>query len=299
MKPAPFEYIAPDSLAAALDLISQYGDDAKLLAGGQSLIPAMNFRLVQPTMLIDLNRVANLDYVNRTNEGGLRIGALTRHRRLERDPAVAQLSPLLAEAMPHVAHVQIRNRGTIGGSLAHADPAAELPVIMVALEAQFLLQNTAGKRWRAAADFFQGIFTTELTADEILTEIYIPRRVPASGYAFVEFARRQGDYALLGVAAVLSLAEDGRCHRARLVYLNAGERPVDATLAAALLAGQPVTPELIEAAANLAAGQEIDPSGDIHASPTYLRHLARVLTRRALNLALERALFSAQETQAA
>lgn len=299
MKPAPFEYLAPDSLAAALDLMSQHGDEAKLLAGGQSLIPAMNFRLVQPAMLIDLNRLTSMDYVNRTTEGGLRIGALTRHRRLEKDPAITELAPLLAEAMPHVAHVQIRNRGTIGGSLAHADPAAELPVIMVALDAQFYLQNRQGHRWRTADDFFQGIFSTELATDEILTEIYIPPGSPGTGYAFVEFARRQGDYALLGIAAALSLSEDGRCQRGRLVYLNAGERPVDARQAAAMLAGQPVTPELVDAVADLAALQEIEPSGDIHASVAYLRHLARVLTKRALNLALERALLSAQKARAA
>jgi carbon-monoxide dehydrogenase medium subunit len=254
----------------------------------------MNFRLVQPAMLIDLNRLTGLDYINRTADGGLRIGALTRHRRLERDPDVARLAPLLAEAMPHIAHVQIRNRGTIGGSLAHADPAAELPVIMVALEAQFRLQNEHGERWRPASDFFQGIFTTELASNEVLTEIYIPCRTPATGYAFVEFARRQGDFALLGVAVALSLTEDGRCHRAQLVYLNAGERPVEARQTAALMAGQPATPALIEAAADMAAGQEIDPSGDIHASQAYLRHLARVLTKRALNLALERARLSTE-----
>ena len=288
MKPAPFEYIAPDSLAAAAGVLAEHGDEAKVLAGGQSLIPAMNFRLVQPTLLLDINGLAELDTLHKGTQG-LRIGALTRQRRLEKDPLVKELAPLLHETMPHVAHWQIRNRGTIGGSLAHADPAAEIPVIMVALEARFRLHSTAGDRWVEAGRFFEGLFTTSLTPNELLVEVEIPFLPAGTGCSFIEFARRKGDYALLGVAAVLTLDSSGVCRAARLVYLNAGETPISAVEAAAMLVGEQPSAELFEAAAEKAAGSEINPSGDIHASVPYLRHLGRVLTRRALHRAYERA----------
>jgi carbon-monoxide dehydrogenase medium subunit len=288
MKPAPFDYLAPDSVAEATAVLAQNGDEAKVLAGGQSLVPAMNFRLVQPTLLVDINRLSELDYVNKSAEG-LRIGGLTRQRALEINSHIQTHAPLLHETMPHVAHWQIRNRGTIGGSLAHADPAAELPVIMVALGARFRLQSTTGSRWIHAADFFQGLFTTALLPTELLVEVEIPFMAPRTGWAFVEFARRKGDYALLGVAAVLTLDENSLCRHARLVYLNAGEIPISAVRAAAILIGEKPTPELFAAAAEEAAANEINPSGDIHASEPYLRHLGRVLTRRALNTALNRA----------
>lgn len=292
MKPAPFEYLAPDSMLSALELMAMHGDGAKLIAGGQSLVPAMNFRLTQPAVLVDLNKLDELAYIKRQN-GGLRIGAMTRQRHLERDPLVAQAAPLLAEAIPHIAHVQIRNRGTLGGSLAHADPAAELPVIMVALEGRFLLKRASGERWVTATDFFQGIFATELAADEILAEIEIPRMDQRTGWSFVEFARRSGDYALIGVAALITLDERHQCRGARLVYLNAGETPLVAHKAASLLVGQSPTDELFQAAANVASQEEIAPSGDIHASVAYLRHLARVLTIRALRRATGRAMKAA------
>jgi len=293
MKPAPFEYQAPDSLDAALDLLARHGGDAKVLAGGQSLIPVLNFRLAQPVMLVDLNKLAELSFIRRGEDGGLRIGAMTRHRRLERDPLVGQLAPLLAETVPWIAHPQIRNRGTAGGSLAHADPAAELPAIAVALRARFLLRKAGGERWVTAADFFQGLFTTALEPEELLVEIALPPMASPigarTGWSFQEIARRHGDYATVGLAAQVTLGEDGRCQEARLVYLSVGQTPVEARGAAALLAGTDLGPEAVRAAAEKASREEMDPTGDVHATSEFKRHLARVLTGRALRSAAERA----------
>lgn len=289
MKPAPFTYAAPATLDEALALKAQHGDDAKFLAGGQSLVPAMNFRLVAAAVLVDLNRLPDLDYIRVAEDGGLRLGAMTRQRRLERDPLVKTHAPLMFEAMPEVAHPQIRNRGTLGGSLAHADPAGELPVIAVALDAQLRMQSVNGSRWVPAAEFFQGLFTTALRPDEMLVEVALPPQLPRTGTAFVEFARRRGDYALMGVAAVVTLDEDGRCEAAKLVYLNAGEGPISAPDAADELVGETALPEVIAEAATHAAEDEINPMGNVHATPAYQRHLARVLTRRALERAFDRA----------
>lgn len=288
MKPASFEYFAPAALAEALELKARDGDDAKCLAGGQSLVPAMNFRLLQPARLIDLNRLAELDYI-RAEGDELRMGAMTRQRRVERDPQVAAWLPLLHEAMPFIAHPQIRNRGTVGGSLVHADPAAELPVIALALGARVRAQSTVGERWLAAGDFFQGIFTTDLHGDEILVEVAWPKPAPRTGSAFLEVSRRRGDYAMAGVAALVTLDAAGRCAAARLVYLNLGEGPVVAAQAGQSLVGEPASPGRIDEAARLAAETEIAPLGNVHATPEYQRHLAGVLTRRALALAFERA----------
>ncbi|MBI4771597.1 MAG: xanthine dehydrogenase family protein subunit M [Chloroflexi bacterium] len=289
MKPAPFDYAAPASLEEALALKARHGDEAKFLAGGQSLIPAMNFRLAQTALLIDLNGLPGLDFVRQAGGGELRLGGLTRQRRLERDPLVAAHAPLLHETMPFVAHPQIRNRGTLGGSLAHADPAAELPVVAVALGARIRAQSVRGERWISSEDFFQGFFTTALAPDELLVEVALPPLPPRTGCAFTEFARRRGDYALAGVAAVVTLDEAGACRSAHLVYLNLGAGPVDARGAAGLLLGERPSEGVIAAAAEMAAGQEIMPLGSVHASPEYQSHLARVLTRRALEQAFERA----------
>jgi carbon-monoxide dehydrogenase medium subunit len=289
MKPAPFEYQAPASLEAALDALARHGGDAKLLAGGQSLIPVMNFRLAEPALLIDINKLAELDFIRRDEDGNLRIGAMVRQRRLERDPLVAEMAPLLHEAVPFIAHPQIRNRGTFGGSLAHADPAAELPALAVALGARFRLRRAGGDRWVAAEDFFAGLFATALEPDEMLVEAAIPPSPARTGWAFLEVARRHGDYAQVGVAARVTLDESGRCREARLVYLSVGDAPVVAREAARLLEGEELSPEAIAAAAEKAAGDEMDPLGDIHATPEFKRHLARVLTRRVLQKAGERA----------
>jgi len=289
MKPPSFEYVAPVSLPEALDILSRNGDDAKVLAGGQSLVPAMNFRLVEPALLVDLNGLNDLSYVTKAASGEIRIGAMTRQRTIERDPLIEALLPLLHETMPNIAHSQIRNRGTIGGSLVHADPAAELPMIMVALNSRFRLRRSTGERWISAIDFYQGLFFTDLADDEILVEVGIPPLKINTGTCFVEFSRRRGDYALLGLAVILTLDEAGICRDARLVYLNAGDIPIVATGAAALIIGEQPAPIVFEEVANHAVEKEIAPMGDIHASVPYLLHLARVLTVRALNQAYKRA----------
>lgn len=297
MKPASFQYYAPASLDEALELLADHGDDGKLLAGGQSLVPAMNFRLAQPAALIDLNGVRDLFYLRAAPAGaqtsssapaGLEIGAMTRQRTLERSALAAEAAPLLHATMPYIAHVQIRNRGTLGGSLAHADPAAELPAVMVALDARFHLANCRGRRVVAAGDFYQGLFTTALEPDEMLVQIDVPRPGPRTGWAVQEFTRRRGDYAIVGVAAVVQLDERGRCRAARLVYLSVGEGPTVARGAAAALIGEEPSAEAIRAGA-AAARAEIDPPGDIHAGATYRRHLVEVLGRRALGEAFARA----------
>jgi carbon-monoxide dehydrogenase medium subunit len=236
MKPAPFDYQAPGSIEEALSLLREYGDEAKLLAGGQSLVPAMNFRVVQPSVLIDLNRIEELSYLH---EDGpvLRIGAMTRERTLEVDPRISNRSPLLAEAMPHVAHPQIRNRGTLGGSLANADPAAELPVVMLALDARLKIRSADEERWVDAQNFFSGIFTTDLGPGEMLVEIEIPSQPPRTGWSFQEVAPRAGDYALMGVAALVTLNEKERCESVKMVFLNDGDGPVVAIYAAAMFDG--------------------------------------------------------------
>ena len=288
MKPAPFEYYVPDSIEQALDLLREHGDSAKLLAGGQSLVPAMNFRVVQPSVLIDLNRIRELTHIREEGDS-LLIGAMTRERALEFDPLISKKTPLLAEVMPHVAHPQIRNRGTLGGSLANADPAAELPVIMLALRARLKVRNTDRERWVDASDFFAGMLMTDLAPDEMLVEIELPSNQPRTGWSFMEVAPRAGDYALMGVAALVILDENGHCKQARLVYLNAGDGPLTAGEAASLLQGQIPGDELIEQAAELASQREINPFGNVHASPDFQRHLARVLTRKTLKQAIERA----------
>lgn len=289
MKPAPFDYIAPDSLDDALVAMQQHGFDAKPLAGGQSLVPVMNFRLAQPSVLIDLNNLPELDRIWQADDGTLHFGSMVRQSRLEHDPLVAQHQPLLHEALPHIAHPQIRNRGTFGGSLAHADPAAELPVIVMALHGRLKLQSATGERWIAARDFYTGLFSTDLADEELLVEIALPPLPPRTGTAFMEMARRHGDYALAGVAAVVTLDENGVCSAAQLVYLNAGEVPMVATNAAQLLVGQRPSEELWLETAESASQNEIEPLGDIHATADYKRHLAKVLTVRALRQAFERA----------
>jgi len=288
MKPAPFEYHAPDSLEQALALMQQHASEAKILAGGQSLVPAMNFRIVQPSMLIDLNRVDELSYIREENDV-LRVGAMTRERHLEFDASIAKRIPLLHEAAPNIAHPQIRNRGTLGGSLVNADPAAELPVLMLALSARLKAKNVSSERWLDAKDFFVGMFTTALEPDEILVEIELPFMPPRTGWSFMEVAPRAGDYALMGVAALVTLDDTGKCNNAKLVYLNAGDGPIDAQAAAQLLQGETITEKMIDEAAALASQKEINPFGNVHTSIEFQRHLANVLTKNALKMANQRA----------
>jgi CO/xanthine dehydrogenase FAD-binding subunit len=290
MKPPAFEYHRPETLDEALALLAEH-EDAKPLAGGQSLIPAMNFRLAAPAALVDLGRLTELRGLAAASDkeaGGVRFGAMTTHAALETSPLVAQRAPLLAETIGFVAHPQIRNRGTLGGSLAHADPAAELPAVMVALEATLTLQRAGAERRVPAEQFFTGLFATALEPGELVTAIEVPPLPARSGWAFEEMARRHGDYALVGVAVVLRLDPAGRCENARVVLLSVGDGPVLARRAMTALAGQAVNAEVIAGAAELVASEDIDPPSDIHASAAYRRQLARVLTRRALTRALER-----------
>lgn len=289
MKPPPFKYLAAESVEQALEQMAEYGDAAKLLAGGQSLIPAMNFRVLQPSVLIDLNRIGDLEYIKPSDDGALVVGAMTRQRDLERSQDVERLAPLLFEAMPHIAHPQIRTRGTLGGSLAHADPAAELPVIAIAAGAAMKATGPNGDRWIQAKDFFQGMFSTALELDEILVEVTFPSKKPLTGWSFEETSRRRGDYGMMGVAVEVELDERGAGKEVRLVYMNAGDGPIEAEKAAALLRGERPTEEVFAAAAAEAAENEIDPMGSVHASIDFQRHLARVLTERALEKAYARA----------
>lgn len=289
MKPAPFDYIAPDTLDAALAAMGEHGYDAKLLAGGQSLMPLLNFRLANPSVLVDLNRLNALDFVRPSPEGGLLIGAMTRQSRLGQDPLIAERAPLLHETIPFIAHPQIRNRGTFGGTLAHADPAGELPTVALALRARFRLRSESSDRWVEATEFFVGLLTTALEPEEILVEIEIPPTPPGYGWSFQEISRRHGDYALAGLAAQVVLDAEGICTEARLVYLSAGDGPLEAVNAVEQLVGQRPDDGILEQVARQAAAEEIQPSGDIHASVDFKRHLSRVLTHRALATACERA----------
>jgi CO/xanthine dehydrogenase FAD-binding subunit len=287
MKPAPFKYIAATSLEQALALKAQHGDEAKFLAGGQSLIPAMNFRLARPAILIDINGIESLAGV-RTSGGTARIGPLTRYRALQRDAAFAGLFPLIGEALPHIAHPQIRNRGTIGGNLSHADPASELPAIAVALRARVHVQSARRARSVAAADFFVSALTTDLEADEMLTEIELPLQIPRTGSCFMEVARRRGDFAIVGVAAQMTLDDHGACRDIRLTFCGVGETPVDASPAANVLIGQPPTGNTFR---DVAASVQtmIEPAGSVHGTADYQRYVAGVLTERALRTAHQRA----------
>lgn len=288
MKPPPFRYSAPDTLEEALEVLEEGGFEARPLAGGQSLIPMLNFRLARPEILVDLNGIDELAGIEGDGNGGLRIGAMTRQRAAERSSLVAERAPLLAEALPWVAHPQIRNRGTVGGSAAHADPAAELPAALLALDARFVAEGPGGQRSLAASDFFAGLFTTALEPDELLVAIEVPAPAPGAGWAFEEVARRHGDYALVGAAAGVAVDEAGSCREARLAFVNAGAVPLLATEAAAVLAGERASDALLAEAVE-AARAGLEPPEDVHASSAYRRHLAGVLARRVLERAFQRA----------
>jgi CO/xanthine dehydrogenase FAD-binding subunit len=287
MKPAPFKYIAANSLEHALSLKALHGDDAKFLAGGQSLIPTMNFRLARPAVLIDINGIESLAGI-RPSAGSTGIGSLTRYRTLQRDAVFARAFPLIAEALPHIAHPQIRNRGTIGGNLSHADPASELPAIAVALGARFRLQAAKQERWVLASDFFVGALTTALKPDEMLVEIELPLAKPRTASCFMEIARRRGDFAIAGVAAMVTIDARQECTDVRLTFCGVGETPVDASSAAESLVGHAV----IEAALRDVAAsvrRMIEPGGSVQATADYQRHIAGVLAERALRTAYQRA----------
>lgn len=285
MKPAKFDYYDPTTVAEALGLMAQFGDQARPLAGGQSLVPLMNFRLIRPAHLIDLNGVSELSYL-KTDNGGLRIGATTRQRELERSTEVARHWPLLRDAAGFIGHIQIRNRGTVGGSVAHAFPSAELPVAMVTLNASFILCATANRRTARAEDFFLSYMTTELKADELLTEIQVPALPANSGWSYQEVSRRHGDFALAGAASLLAIDANGTINHARLTLT--GTTPIRAREAEDLLAGQEPSAALFREAARRAT-DNLEQDSDIHASAEYRRDACAALARRALTQAANRA----------
>jgi aerobic carbon-monoxide dehydrogenase medium subunit len=288
MKPPKFRYFAPQSVGEALALLAEHADEARVLAGGQSLVPLMNMRLVHPGVLVDINNIDELAYINAW-DGGVAIGTMTRDAALIGDRTVTERLLMLTEAAHCVGHPAIRNRSTVGGSIAHADPAAELPAVMVALNAEFVARSRSGSRTISAQDFFKGYLTTDLKEEEMLTELRIPGLPSRSGSAFVEFARREGDYALAGVAAVITLAEDGTIADARLGLCSVGPAPVRPQAAEALLRGQRPGNEAWAAAASAVVSILDNPLSDIHGSAGYRRHLAGVLTKQALAIAAERA----------
>ena len=287
MKPAPFRYARAGSLAEAIALLAASPGEHKLLAGGQSLVPMLNMRLVRPAVLVDVNGLRELTGIAPTTDGGLRLGALTRHAELATSPAVRERAPLLAEAARHVGHAAIRNQGTLGGSLAHADPAAELPAALLALDARVHVTGPRGVREIAADAFFRGLLATALEADEILTAVEVPAQ-PA-GWGFVEIARRPGDFALAGVAAVVGIASPltlpspprGGEGEVRLVGFGVGDRPLRLVGAERVLTGAPLD-AATAARAGVAAGPDCHPPSDVHGSADYRRHLATVITERAL-----------------
>jgi len=285
MKPAPFEYVAPRSVEETLALLARHAEDAKILAGGQSLVPLLNMRLARPSLLVDINRVRGLAYIRRRDDG-LHVGALTRQRAVEASPLVRRYVPLLWEAVRYVGHPQIRTRGTIGGSIAHADPAAELPAALAALDGQVVIRGPSGDRVTSPGEFFTGYLTTALDPADLLTEIRFPILGRDAGTAFVELARRHGDFALVGVAAVLRRG-DRTIREARLAFTGVGAGPVRVAEAEGLLAGATPTGRVFTEAGRAAAAR-LNPDSDIHASAHYRREMAAVLARRALELAWQR-----------
>ncbi len=288
MKPAPFEYYAPLELQEALDLLERYGDEAKILAGGQSLMPLINLRLARPRVIIDINRLRNLDAISTAPDGGLTIGALARQRTLERSTMVQERNPLLAAAMPLIGHFQIRNRGTIGGSLVHADPAAELPAVNLLLGGEFLLKSKSGARLVAAADFFLGYLATACRPGELLTEIRLPKCRPDEFWAVVEIARRKGDFALVGVALRAESDGAGILQNARIVMFGVGGKPQRMEHGEALLNGSRIDQAILDELSRVVA-EELDPDSDVHASAAYRKEVGGVLVRRALQSALAKA----------
>jgi CO/xanthine dehydrogenase FAD-binding subunit len=278
MKAAPFELAVPASLEEALELLERHGDGAKVIAGGQSLMPLLALRFAQPEVLVDLNRVGGLAGIRRTDDGGVAIGAMTRTRALEDDPTIAAQVPLAAQAAPLIAHRAIRNRGTVGGAIAHADAAAELPAVMLATDATMVAVSAAGRRQIPAADFFLTHYTTALAPNEILVELRLPPPPPGSGTSFQEISRRHGDFAMAGAAAIVQL-DGGRVREARVALIGVADRAL--ALDTAPLLGQEPRREALESFARDAVA-DLDPSSDQHASGEYRRHLAAVLVRRTL-----------------
>jgi aerobic carbon-monoxide dehydrogenase medium subunit len=285
LKPPRFHYERPETLEAALQLLAEHGEDARILAGGQSLMPTLNMRLSQPKVLIDINRIEALKGIERRDDA-MRIGALVRHVEVMHSPIVAEALPLIAEAMPHVAHVAVRNRGTFGGSIALADPSAELPACILALGASIVVESVRGRRTIVADDFFTGLYETAREADELLVEVLIPPQWPDCVSVFMELARRHGDFAIAGLACYARVAGNV-VNDARLAYFGSEAKPTLAQHTMALVNGKAWPGDT--AAVDAALGQDLDPIANTFGSAALKLHHQRVLTRRVLDAAVQRA----------
>jgi CO/xanthine dehydrogenase FAD-binding subunit len=285
MKPPPFELHTARSIDEATSALTEFGDEAKVLAGGQSLMPLLNLRLARPTHLIDINRVPELSGI--ANGSGVRIAAVTRHRTAERSPELKAANPLVADAIRWIGHAAIRNRGTIGGSLAHSDPAAELPLLLVTLGGSVEVQSSRGERTIAAEDLFDGFLTTSLEPDELLTAAHFPALEHGEGWSFQQFSRRSGDFGIVSAAITLQIA-DGLCRNARIGLAGVAGTPIRMGALESALVGQGLTSALVEEATQAAVGP-LEPAGDLHGTSAYRRHLAATLLKRALHEALNRA----------
>lgn len=288
MKPPSFDYVAPRTIGEVVSLLQQNEGDAKVIAGGQSLMPLLNMRFARPSLLIDLNKLPDLDYI-REVDGAVAVGALTRQRALERSPLVKKRQPLIDAALQLVSHPQIRNRGTVCGSLAHADPSAELPAVAAALDAQFVATGPTGARTIAAKDFFVTIMTTTLEPAEVLTEVRFPALPDRTGWSCIEVARRHGDFALAGAVATVTLDGAGKCAAARIALFGVGSTPLRAREAEQAVVGEKPGDQTWERAAAKARAQVTEAVSDVHASSEYRQYLAGVLTRRTLAEAAQRA----------
>ena len=286
MKPPVFKYVRVDSIGGALSALAENRGEAKILAGGQSLVPMLNFRIASPRVLVDINPVKELDYI-RVEVGWVRIGARTRQRALDRSLDVKRKCPLLAEAVKWIGHPEIRNRGTVGGSLVHADPTAELALVAILLDSQVKIQGNGKSRTVGAADFFQGIMATSIAEDEILTEVSYPVAPARSGYGFQELCIRHGDFAVVAAAVQLTVGGNGRCTEARVAVAGAGPTPLRIRGAEEVLVGNNGTDEVFDAAAARVPG-EVQPFADLQGSEAYRREMARVFVRRALDDAWSR-----------
>lgn len=290
MKPASFKYFAPTSTEEALSFLAEVGDDGgKILAGGQSLVPAMNFRMAQPTALVDLNEIKELFFIKPSSRGGLLIGTMTRDRIVELDPKVKELAPMISECLYWMAHPTIRNRGTFGGALAHSDPAGQIPVVASALDFQFHIRSKDSDRWVGVDDFFVSIYTTCMEPTEMLTEIEVPALPKKTGTSYKQVARQAGESALVGVASMITLDDSGKVKGGRISYMGVSEKPVLALEAMKLLKGQKPNGELIREAVEATVTKELDPGQDIHASVEYRKHMARALGVHSITDAISRA----------
>jgi CO/xanthine dehydrogenase FAD-binding subunit len=280
MKPSAFEYFTPFTVPEAVELLQRHGDEAKILAGGQSLVPMMNFRVARPKVLVDINRIKELDYI-REEKDELVIGGLVRERTLEVSPLVQKKCPILAEAISYIGHLPIRTRGTIGGSLAHADPSAEIPVVICGLGGKMKVVGPSGERTLRADEFFLTYLTSALEPAEILAEVRIPTLPTNTGWSFMELSRRHGDFGIVVVASILFMENRELCRKASIALGGVAPTPIRAVEAENLLAGRRLTQELI-AEAGVKAAQATDPESDYHASAGYRKDMARAFTRRSL-----------------